>query len=64
MLTKSGVDGDWYLHIQASDRAGNTVVIHSNRFQLDRNTVRIYNEYQCGFSKRKIFYTIQELKGG
>ncbi|MFK7693151.1 S-layer homology domain-containing protein [Paenibacillus sp. HJGM_3] len=34
-LTKSGAEGDWYLHIRASDAAGNTVNSRSNRFRLD-----------------------------
>jgi hypothetical protein len=33
-LTKDGVSGDWYLHIQAQDAAGNTTNIVSNRFRL------------------------------
>ncbi|MGU3471311.1 S-layer homology domain-containing protein, partial [Paenibacillus sp. D51F] len=39
VLTKDGVNGDWYLHIQAQDTAGNTVNSVSNRFRLD-NTPR------------------------
>jgi hypothetical protein len=37
-LRKSNADGDWYLHIQASDMTGNIVNAVSNRFRLD-NTV-------------------------
>ena len=34
-LTKSGADGDWYLHIKAADTAGNIAYAVSNRFRLD-----------------------------
>ncbi|WP_164821573.1 S-layer homology domain-containing protein [Paenibacillus koleovorans] len=33
--TKAGADGDWYLHIQGQDTAGNSVNTVSNRFRLD-----------------------------
>ena len=35
-LPKSGVDGDWYLHIKASDLAGNETSAVSERFRLTR----------------------------
>ncbi|WP_409344949.1 S-layer homology domain-containing protein [Paenibacillus sp. MBLB4367] len=41
-LTKSGTDGDWYLHIRAQDKTGNTANARSNRFQLD-NTAPTVN---------------------
>lgn len=33
-LSKSGVNGDWYLHIRAHDLAGNESIATSNRFRL------------------------------
>ncbi|MCU6713245.1 hypothetical protein M6D81_31560, partial [Paenibacillus sp. J5C_2022] len=36
-LSKTGVDGDWYLHVQAKDIAGNEVQVGSNRFRLDNS---------------------------
>ncbi|MCU6713244.1 hypothetical protein M6D81_31555, partial [Paenibacillus sp. J5C_2022] len=36
-LSKSGVDGDWYLHVRAKDIAGNEVQVGSNRFRLDNS---------------------------
>lgn len=33
-LSKSGVNGDWYLHIRAFDLAGNESIATSNRFRL------------------------------
>lgn len=38
-LTKEGVDGDWYLHVQARDVAGNEVHAVSNRFVLDNSVL-------------------------
>ncbi|GIP26320.1 hypothetical protein J23TS9_14500 [Paenibacillus sp. J23TS9] len=35
LLAISGVDGDWYLHIQASDEAGHRINVVSNRFRMD-----------------------------
>ncbi|MBD2866543.1 RCC1 domain-containing protein [Paenibacillus oceani] len=35
VLSLSGVDGDWHLHIRAADAAGNTMNTGSNRFRLD-----------------------------
>ncbi|MCU6708096.1 S-layer homology domain-containing protein [Paenibacillus sp. J5C_2022] len=40
-LSLSGVDGDWYLHIQAADAAGSTVDSGSNRFLLDNSAPAI-----------------------
>ncbi|OUS76552.1 hypothetical protein B1748_10640 [Paenibacillus sp. MY03] len=37
-LAKSGVDGDWYLHIRVSDAAGNESVRVSDRFRLISRT--------------------------
>jgi len=37
-LAKSGVDGDWYLHIRVSDAAGNESVRVSDRFRLMSRT--------------------------
>lgn len=34
MLTKSGADGDWYLHVRAADQAGNGMTATSQRFRL------------------------------
>ncbi|MFC0852741.1 leucine-rich repeat protein [Halalkalibacter oceani] len=34
-LTKKDADGDWYLHIQAADAAGNEVQATTNRFRLN-----------------------------
>jgi len=36
-LTKEGVNGDWYLHVQARDVAGNEVQAVSERFVLDNS---------------------------
>lgn len=36
-LTKEGVDGDWYLHVQGKDAAGNEVYAVSNAFVLDNS---------------------------
>ncbi|WP_205621646.1 S-layer homology domain-containing protein [Paenibacillus sanguinis] len=33
-LGKSGVDGDWYLHVRAQDQTGNAVNITSSRYRL------------------------------
>ncbi|WP_178024407.1 S-layer homology domain-containing protein [uncultured Paenibacillus sp.] len=33
-LTKSGSDGDWYLHVRAADQAGNEMTAASLRFRL------------------------------
>ncbi|RXZ79442.1 hypothetical protein EBB07_22970 [Paenibacillaceae bacterium] len=38
VLAKSGVDGDWYLHIKASDIAGNETSAVSGRFRLTQQT--------------------------
>ncbi|GLC89276.1 S-layer homology domain-containing protein [Lysinibacillus piscis] len=35
VLTKEGVNGDWYLHIQGQDTAGNEMYAVSNRFVLE-----------------------------
>lgn len=35
MLTKSGTDGEWYLHIQGQDEAGNTTDAVTHLFRLD-----------------------------
>lgn len=35
-LSLDEVDGDWYLHIRAQDRAGNSASVASNRFRLDQ----------------------------
>jgi alpha-tubulin suppressor-like RCC1 family protein len=40
-LTKTGVDGEWYLHIQAQDNAGNSFDAVSNRFMLDPTTAQL-----------------------
>ncbi|GGG04268.1 hypothetical protein GCM10010912_56260 [Paenibacillus albidus] len=40
-LTKSGVDGDWYLHIQALDKAGNLANVMSKRFRLDASVAAL-----------------------
>ncbi|MFD0961435.1 RCC1 domain-containing protein, partial [Paenibacillus chungangensis] len=37
-LSRSGVSGDWYLHIKAADEVGHVVNAGSNRFRLDNNT--------------------------
>jgi len=34
VLTKSGADGDWYLHIRAADMAGNEAFAVAGRFRL------------------------------
>ncbi|MBB6734845.1 S-layer homology domain-containing protein [Cohnella zeiphila] len=34
-LTKSGAEGDWYLHVKAADRFGNLATAVSQRFRLD-----------------------------
>lgn len=34
MLMKSGVDGDWYLHVRAQDQTGNAVSMTSSRYRL------------------------------
>ncbi len=34
VLTKSGANGDWYLHIRAADRAGNEAFAVAGRFRL------------------------------
>ncbi|MCU6708114.1 S-layer homology domain-containing protein [Paenibacillus sp. J5C_2022] len=34
-LMKGGLDGEWYLHIQAKDEVGNTTDVATNRFDLD-----------------------------
>lgn len=31
----SGVDGDWFLHVKAADRVGNTTILGSGRFLMD-----------------------------
>ena len=36
-LTRSGVSGDFYLHIRAKDNTGNTSNVVSNRFRLDNS---------------------------
>lgn len=33
-LMKSGVDGDWYLHVRAQDQTGNAVNVTSSRYRL------------------------------
>jgi len=35
ILSKSGTDGDWYLHIQVEDDSGNPANVVSDRFRLD-----------------------------
>jgi alpha-tubulin suppressor-like RCC1 family protein len=40
-LTKAGADGDWYLHSQAMDNAGNMVNTVSNRFRLDTSVAEL-----------------------
>ncbi|MBW5449368.1 hypothetical protein GE107_25405 [Cohnella sp. CFH 77786] len=35
MLSKSDADGEWYLHVEAFDQAGNRVQASSNRYLLD-----------------------------
>ena len=43
-LSKSGVDGDWYLHIRAQDAAGNITDAVSNVFVLKKkDPVVVYN---------------------
>ncbi|MET3849245.1 S-layer homology domain-containing protein [Paenibacillus sp. OAE614] len=37
-LTKSGTTGDWYLHVRASDRVGNSTEAVSNRFRLGQES--------------------------
>ncbi|MFC6547444.1 X2-like carbohydrate binding domain-containing protein [Cohnella cellulosilytica] len=39
LLTKEGVDGDWYLHVQGKDAAGNEVHAVSERFVLDNSAL-------------------------
>jgi len=41
-LTKAGADGEWYLHIQAKDNAGNSVDLASNPFLLDNTGPSIH----------------------
>jgi uncharacterized repeat protein (TIGR02543 family) len=41
MLAKSDVDGDWYLHIRALDKAGNAANAVSHRFQLDSSIAEL-----------------------
>jgi len=41
VLTKSGVNGDWYVHIQVKDTAGNMTNIVSNRFRMDASTAAL-----------------------
>ncbi len=33
-VSRTDVDGTWYLHVKAADRAGNTAIITSNPFQM------------------------------
>ncbi|MFD0958138.1 RCC1 domain-containing protein [Paenibacillus chungangensis] len=40
-LMKSGVDGDWHLHIRAQDVAGNTADEVSERFRLDASAAEL-----------------------
>ncbi|QJD83171.1 S-layer homology domain-containing protein [Cohnella herbarum] len=40
-LTKNGVDGDWYLHVQALDLAGNKANLVSRRFRLDASVAAL-----------------------
>ncbi|MFE0555261.1 S-layer homology domain-containing protein [Paenibacillus sp. NPDC058910] len=37
-LMKSGVDGDWYLHVRAQDQTGNAVNVTSSRYRLITQT--------------------------
>lgn len=40
-LRQSGVDGEWYLHVQAVDRAGNSANTVSNRYRLDASSAAL-----------------------
>lgn len=40
-LRQSGVDGDWYLHVQAVDQAGNAANVVSNRYRLDASSAAL-----------------------
>ncbi|MFD0961550.1 RCC1 domain-containing protein, partial [Paenibacillus chungangensis] len=46
VLAQSGVNGDWYLHIKASDEIGNVVHAGSNRFRLDNMAPMVEIELQ------------------
>ena len=41
-LPKSGVDGDWYLHIRAKDSNGSLANVVSNRFRLDNTPPEVH----------------------
>ncbi|WP_274364956.1 S-layer homology domain-containing protein [Paenibacillus thermotolerans] len=41
-LRQSGADGDWYLHVQAVDLAGNVVNAVSNRYRLDTSSAVLW----------------------
>ncbi|QQE78322.1 cadherin-like beta sandwich domain-containing protein [Alicyclobacillus sp. SO9] len=45
-LTKSGVSGDWYLHIQARDKLGNTANVATNRFRLDNSAPTVSVQFK------------------
>jgi len=40
-LSRSGVDGDWYLHIQAKDLTDRAANVMSNRFRLDTSLAEL-----------------------
>ncbi|TBL76237.1 X2-like carbohydrate binding domain-containing protein [Paenibacillus thalictri] len=53
-LTKAGVDGDWYLHVQGKDTAGNGVYAVSNRFVLDNSALNSTISPNTGSFDKKV----------